>query len=57
MRRLKTLGLAVIVLLAAVCAIGVAVVNFWPPFGGSLQGARAARALPRRSSAAGISRT
>ena len=44
MRRLKTFGLAVIVLVAAVSAIGAAVLNFWPPFGGSLQGDRAARA-------------
>ena len=44
MRRLKIFGLAVLMLVAAVCAIGVAVLNFWPSFGGSLQGDRAARA-------------
>ena len=44
MRLLKMFGLAVIVLVAAVCAIGAAVLTFWPPFGGSLQGDRAARA-------------
>jgi L-ascorbate metabolism protein UlaG (beta-lactamase superfamily) len=44
MRRLKKFGLAVIVLVAVVSAIGAAVLNFWPPFGGSLQGDRAARA-------------
>ena len=44
MRLLKMFGLAVIVLVAVVCAIGAAVLTFWPPFGGSLQGDRAARA-------------
>ena len=44
MRRLKMFGLAVIVLVAVVCAIGAAVLNLWPSFGGSLQGDRAARA-------------
>ena len=44
MRLLKMFGLVVIVLVAVVCAIGAAVLTFWPPFGGSLQGDRAARA-------------
>lgn len=44
MRWLKVLGIAVAVLVAVVCAIGAVALNFWPPFGGSLQGARAARA-------------
>lgn len=44
MRRLKRFGLAVILLVAVVCAIGAVVLTFWPPFGGSLHGARAARA-------------
>jgi L-ascorbate metabolism protein UlaG (beta-lactamase superfamily) len=44
MRLLKVSGIAVAVLVAVVCAIGAAALNFWPPFGGSLQGDRAARA-------------
>lgn len=44
MRWLKVLGVAVAALVAIVCVIGAAVLNFWPPFGGSLQGDRAARA-------------
>jgi L-ascorbate metabolism protein UlaG (beta-lactamase superfamily) len=44
MRWLKVLGIAVAALVAIVCVIGAAVLNFWPPFGGSLQGDRAARA-------------
>ncbi len=44
MRLLKVSGIAVAVLVAVACAIGAAALNFWPPFGGSLQGDRAARA-------------
>jgi L-ascorbate metabolism protein UlaG (beta-lactamase superfamily) len=44
MRWLKALGLTAVVLVAAVTLIGAAALNFWPPFGGSLQGERAARA-------------
>jgi L-ascorbate metabolism protein UlaG (beta-lactamase superfamily) len=44
MRWLKVFGVAVAVLVATVCVIGAAMLNFWPPFGGSVQGDRAARA-------------
>ena len=44
MRRLRLFGLAVLALVVIVCAIGAVVLNFWPQFGGSLQGDRAARA-------------
>jgi L-ascorbate metabolism protein UlaG (beta-lactamase superfamily) len=45
MRLLKIVGLAVVLLVAAGCALAAALLSFWPPFGGSVQGDRAARAF------------